>query len=156
VWALTVQRVGRETDLTKAAIASSPDLVRELADVGFSITEGDVSKRLYEKKKAENGFDLYEKFGRSSKVVNFFVSLECGNECDKEFKSLHSDTISGAIGELNVVFIGAGESEKTEVFDWARSNSITKHELTVGYVNLHLDSKEWEVLRVGNDVPQIH
>ncbi len=156
VWALTVARVARETDLTLDATENSPALVRELAEHGFTLTKGDVGKSLFNDRKERRAASMLDKLGRSSRVVNYFVSFECGDDCSERFKKLHSENVSGVIGELNIIFIGTTDSDSDKVFDWAREHSITKAELLQGSINLHVDNEYWTGVRAGDDVPQIH
>lgn len=138
MWALAIQKVSSDEDVIKDVVEGFPEVKIALAEIGFSL----------------DGFGEPGSKTRVIKTADVYVSLDCKEECFREFGRMHTAVMLKAVDRVNVVFVGSDVSDQDEIYDWARARNVTKEQMMNKQVQLHFDGPAWAKKRESDEVPQ--
>ncbi|MEM7258310.1 MAG: hypothetical protein AAF404_13100 [Pseudomonadota bacterium] len=143
-WALAIQKVAQERDLTREVLASTPQIKAGLERLGIRPPITDATRALYQRRQT-----------LKQSATTLFVSLDCDKPCGELAGKLSRQVMAGFRDKLDVVFIGSDGEDQHDIFDWANAQQLSSEMLRNGAIELHLDSQHWRAFRTTDEVPQV-
>lgn len=143
-WALAIQKVAQERDLTREVLDSTPQIQAGLDRLGIRPPVTDATRALYQRRQTSQ-----------QSATTLFVSLACEAPCGDLAGKLSRQVLAGFRDKLDIVFIGSDAKDQNDIIEWVNTQAINTGLLRDGSVELHVDSQYWRALRTSDDVPRV-
>lgn len=143
-WALAIQQVAQERDLTRNVLNMTPQIEQGLDRLGIRPPITDATHALYQQRQ-----------NSQHAATTLFVSLNCDEPCSEAINRQTRQVLAGFISKVDIVFVNSDSDDQEEIIDWVSRHDLNFAELHSGKVELHFDSDHWRRLRTSDDVPSV-
>ncbi|OED38015.1 hypothetical protein AB833_21465 [Chromatiales bacterium (ex Bugula neritina AB1)] len=143
-WALAIQQVAQERDLTQEVLQSTPQITAGLDRLRIHPPLTDATHALYQQQRS-----------KSDNSKTLLVSLACDATCGELASQLSRQVLAGFTEKLDIVFVGSDRQDEVAIMDWAARHQLNAALLQRGAVALHVDSDHWRALRDSDVVPRV-
>jgi integrating conjugative element protein (TIGR03759 family) len=143
-WALAIQKIAQDRDLTRDVLNTTPQIKQGLDRLGIHPPITDATHALYQHRQ-----------NSQHAATTLFVSLDCDEPCSEAINRQTRQVLAGFINKVDIVFVNSDSNDQEEIIDWVSRHDLNFTELHSGKVELHFDSDHWRRLRTSDDVPSV-